>query len=95
MFMYGFMYAMYGEYTLCTVYVRSMYVMYGLFTLCTVYVRYVQSMYGLATGSPVARVNDQKHLGLILHPSLSFVNHINEKKNKKSKEKYRNYQTLK
>ena len=36
-------------------------------------------------GSPVARVDDQKHLGLILHPSLSFVNHINEKMKKAKK----------
>ena len=36
-------------------------------------------------GSPVARVDDQKHLGLILHPSLSFVNHINEKTKKAKK----------
>ena len=36
-------------------------------------------------GSPVARVDNQKHLGLILHPSLSFVNHINEKTKKAKK----------
>ena len=36
-------------------------------------------------GSSVARVDDQKHLGLILHPSLSFVNHINEKTKKAKK----------
>ena len=34
-------------------------------------------------GSPVARVDDQKHLGLILDLSLSFVNHINETKKRK------------
>ena len=36
-------------------------------------------------GSPVARVDNQKHLGLILHPSLSFVDHINEKTKKAKK----------
>ena len=30
-------------------------------------------------GTPVARVKDQKHLGLILDPGLSFEKHLNEK----------------
>ena len=30
-------------------------------------------------GTRVAKVNDQKHLGLILDSSLSFKNHLNEK----------------
>jgi len=30
-------------------------------------------------GTAVARVNDQKHLGLILDPGLSFEKHLNEK----------------
>ena len=30
-------------------------------------------------GTVVSKVNDQKHLGLILDPGLSFVKHLNEK----------------
>ena len=45
-------------------------------------------------GSPVSRVSDHKHLGLIFRPSISFISHIIEKI-KKSKEKYRNHQTPK
>ena len=45
-------------------------------------------------GSPLARVDDQKHLGLILPPSLSFVNRINEK-NEEKKERDRNYLAVK
>ena len=36
-------------------------------------------------GSAVIRVNDQKHLGLILHSGLSFEKHINEKLTKAMK----------
>ena len=36
-------------------------------------------------GSQVARVNEHKHLGLILHPSLSFEKHLNEKIKKAKK----------
>ena len=43
-------------------------------------------------GVAVARVNDQKHLGLILDPRLSFEKHLHEKI-KKSQKEYRNNQT--
>jgi hypothetical protein len=33
-------------------------------------------------GTEVKRVQDQKHLGLIFDPKLSFTAHINEKSNK-------------
>ena len=36
-------------------------------------------------GTVVAKVNDQKHLGLILDPKLSFEKHINEKITKAKK----------
>ena len=36
-------------------------------------------------GTPVARAPDQKHLGLIFRPSLTFVKHINEKIKKAKK----------
>ena len=34
---------------------------------------------------PVSRASEQKHLGLILRPSLSFASHINEKIKKAKK----------
>ena len=36
-------------------------------------------------GSPVKRVTEQKHLGLIVQPNLSFEKHINEKLKKAKK----------
>ena len=36
-------------------------------------------------GSPVTRVNEHKHLGLTLQPSLSFEKHLNEKMKKAKK----------
>ena len=38
-------------------------------------------------GTVVAKMNDQKHLGLILDSSLSFNKHLNEKINKAKKNK--------
>ena len=37
-------------------------------------------------GSDVVKVNEQKHLGLILEPGLSFEKHLNEKKLKRTLE---------